>query len=110
MAISGEHGHTYDTTTVPILAALPVIDSVAVADVEPLLAAITPDRELHEPGKDLWKGPIELPSIDPFGDQANDVSAAAWLVATGTVWMDSFQPRQDTGSSQKIMEQSINGD
>ena len=35
----------------PVLAPVPVIDPVAVADVEALLAAILPDGELHEPGR-----------------------------------------------------------
>jgi hypothetical protein len=34
----------------PVFASMPVIEPVAVADVEALLAAIAPDRELHEPG------------------------------------------------------------
>jgi hypothetical protein len=54
-----------------------VIDPVAVADVEALLAAIPPDRVLHEPRKYLWVGVVELPSIDPLGNQANDIGAAA---------------------------------
>ena len=48
----------------PVLAPMPVIDPVAVADVEALLAAIPPDRELHEPGKDLREAAVELPSVD----------------------------------------------
>jgi hypothetical protein len=56
----------------PVLAPIPVIDPVAVADVEALLAAIPPDRELHELGKYLRKGAIELPGVDFAGDRAND--------------------------------------
>ena len=48
----------------PVLAPIPVIEPVAVADVEALLAAIPPDRELYEPGEDLREGTIELPSVD----------------------------------------------
>ena len=48
----------------PILAAVPIIEPVAVADIEPCLAAITPDGELHEPGKDLGEGPVELPGVE----------------------------------------------
>ena len=73
--------------TMPVLAPMPVIDPVAVADVEALLAAIPPDRELHEPGKDLGKAAVELPSVDLAGDQANDVGAAAWPVAAGAIRM-----------------------
>jgi hypothetical protein len=66
---------------------MPVIDSIAVADVEALLAAVAPDRELHESRKYLWKGPFELPSVDPLGDQTNDVGTPARLVAAWTVGM-----------------------
>ena len=93
-----------------ILTGLTVINSVAVANIEALLAAIPPDRELHEPRKDLWKGPIELPRVDFAGDQANDVSAAARLIAAGTVGMAGSEPPQDSGASQKIMDQGIGGD
>jgi hypothetical protein len=96
--------------TVLVLATIPIIDPVAVADVEPLLAAIPPDRELHEPGKYLRKIAIELPSVDLLGDETNDVGAAAWLVAAGTVGMGRFKPPHDSGSSQKIVNQGIDGD
>ena len=89
---------------------MPVIDAVAVANVEALLAAIPPDGELYEPGKYLRKGAVELPSIDPLGDQANDVGAATWPVATGAVRMGGFEPIQDTGSVQKVVYQGVNGD
>ncbi len=62
----------------PVLAPLPVIDSVAVADVEPLLAAITPDRELDEPGEDLRETAVELASVELTGNQPENVGAAAW--------------------------------
>jgi len=61
----------------PVLARLPVIDPVAVADVEALLAAIPPDRELYEPGEYLREGVIKLPSVNLAGDQPNDVGATA---------------------------------
>jgi hypothetical protein len=57
-----------------------------------LLAAIPPDRELYEPGKDLGEGSIELPSIDPLGGQANDVDAAARPVAGGAISMCGVKP------------------
>ncbi len=33
----------------PVLASMPVVEPVAVANIEALLAAIPPDRELDEP-------------------------------------------------------------
>jgi hypothetical protein len=56
---------------------MPVIDPVAVADVEALLAAIPPDCVLHEPRKHLREGAVELPGIDLAGNRPNDVGAAA---------------------------------
>jgi len=63
--------------TVPVLAPMPVIDPVAVADIEALLAAIPPDRVLHEPRKHLRKAAIELPRIDLVRNRPNDVGTAA---------------------------------
>ena len=91
----------------PILAPMPVIDPVAVADVEALLAAITPDRVLHEPRKYLWEAAVELPSIDVLGNQANDIGTAAWPVTAGTVKMGGLEPGQDPGSVQEIVDQGI---
>jgi hypothetical protein len=89
---------------------MPVVDPIAVADVEALLAAIAPDCELHEPRKYLRKIAIELPGVDFACDQANDVGAAAWPVTTGTVRVAGFEPPLDSGSSQKIVDQGIDRD
>ena len=43
----------------PVLAPMPVIEPVAVANVEALLAAIPPDRELDEPRENGREGRIE---------------------------------------------------
>jgi hypothetical protein len=45
--------------TVQIFATNLVIDPVAVADIEATLAAVPPDRELHEPGKGVREPRIE---------------------------------------------------
>jgi hypothetical protein len=96
--------------TVLVLAPVPVIEAVAVANVEALLAAIPPNGELYEPGKYLREGAVELPSIDPLGDQANDVGATARPVTIQAVRMGGFEPVQDTGSVQKVVYQGVNGD
>jgi hypothetical protein len=47
-----------------------VVDLVAIADVQPILGAIPPDRVLHEPREDFWKPPVELAGVNPLGDGA----------------------------------------
>ena len=75
----------------PVLAPMPVVEPVAVADVKALLAAIPPDRELHEPGKDLRKTAVELPSVDLAGNQPDNIGAAAWPVTARAVGMGSLE-------------------
>ena len=52
---------------IDVRARLPIIDPIAVADVEAGLGAVPPDRMLDEPRKRLRKPGIELPGIDPLG-------------------------------------------
>jgi hypothetical protein len=92
------------------LAPVPVIEPVAVADVEALLAAIAPNRELDEPGEDSRESWIERTSVDLLGSTANNFGAAAWPVAAGAVWVGSLGPRQDPGPMQKVMDQGIDRD
>jgi len=71
--------------TIDVRARLPIINPIAVADVEAGLGAIPPDRVLDEPGKRLRKTRIELPGIDTLGHGLYNVGAAASLVASRTV-------------------------
>ena len=68
-----------------VLAPLPVIEPVAVANVEALLAAIAPDGELDEPRENGREGRIERTGVDLLGSTGNDFGAAAWPVAAGAV-------------------------
>ena len=43
---------------IDIVARLPIIDPVAVADVEAELGAVPPDGVLHEPWEDHWESRI----------------------------------------------------
>ena len=94
----------------PVLAAMPVIDPVAIADVEALLAAVLPNRVLHEPREVGGEGAIEHTGVDFSGNAGNDIGAAAWPVAARAVRMGCLEPAQDPGPVQKIVDQGIDGD
>ena len=83
---------------VDVRARLPIINPIAVADVEARLGAIPPDRVLNKPGKRLRKTWVELPSIDPLRHGIYNVGAAARLVAGCTISRDSPDDSQ-TGVS-----------
>jgi hypothetical protein len=70
---------------VDVRARLPVIDPIAVADVEARLGAVPPDRVLDEPREWLRKPGIELPGINPLRHRLYNVGAAARLVAGCTI-------------------------
>ncbi len=82
----------------PVLAPLPVIEPVAIADIEPCLAAVPPDRVLHEPRKDLWEAAVELPGIDLVGNRPNNICAAAWPVTACAIGMGGVEPIQNPSS------------
>ena len=91
----------------PVFAPVAVIELVAVANVEALLAAIAPDCELDEPGEDLRKAAVELTSVDLAGDQPDNVGAATLPVTAGPVRVGGLEPRQDPGPVQKVVDQGI---
>ena len=95
---------------VDVRARLPIIDPIAVADVEAGLGAVPPDRVLDEPRKRLRKPGIELPGLDPLRHGINNVGAAANLVAGCTIGMVGLEPCQDAGADQKVVHQGVDGD
>jgi hypothetical protein len=97
-------------STIQVVAALDIIDAIAVADIEPIPGAVLPDRVLDEPGKSLRKRWIELPGVDPLGDGLNDVGAAAGPVASQAVQMVRVEPSQNAGPVQKVVNQRVDGD
>ena len=90
---------------VDVRARLPIIDSIAVADVEARLGAVPPNRVLNEPRKRLRETGIELPGIDPLRHGLYNVGAAASLVAGCTIRMVGVEPCQDAGTDQKVVHQ-----
>ena len=95
---------------IDILARLPIIDPVAVADVEAELGAVPPDGMLHEPWENGQEGRIEGPGVDLLSHQGNNVSAAAWPVAPRAIGVFSLEPIQDPGAVQEIVHQGVDGD
>ena len=79
---------------IDIVTRSPVIDPVAVADVEAELGAVPPDGVLHEPRKKGRERRIESPGVDLLGHQGNNVGAAAWPVAASTIEMVGAEPGQ----------------
>jgi hypothetical protein len=70
-----------------IATAFPVVNLIAVADVQPLLGAVPPDRVLNEPRKRPGKLAVELPGVDLLGDRLDDVGAAVLLgIRPKTLW------------------------
>jgi hypothetical protein len=87
-----------------------IIDLIAVADVEALLGAVSPDRVLNEPRKRPRKPAVELPGVDLLGNRVDDVSAAAGPVAGEAVGMVGPEPVQNASPVQEIVDQGIDGD
>src|ERR1039457_3654412 len=95
---------------VSILAGVPVVNTVAVANVQIALRAVPPDRVLHEPGKGLRECSVERPGIDPGRNRSYNVGTAIWPVAGGTIGMFGTEPVQDAGAVQEVVHQRVNGD
>ena len=94
---------------IDVRARLPIINPIAVADVEARLGAVPPDRVLDEPRKRLRKPGIELPGIDPLRHGIYNVGAAASLVAGCTIRMVGLESCQDAGADQKVVHQGVDG-
>ncbi len=60
-----------------VVATLSIFDPIAVADIEPVLGAVPPNRGLNEPGEGCGEFGVELSSIDRFGDPLDDLGAPA---------------------------------
>ena len=71
--------------TIDIVARLPVIDPVAVANVEARLGAVPPNGVLHEPRKNRREGRVEFAGVDLKRHLANDVGAATGPITGGAV-------------------------
>ena len=92
---------------VQIFATNPVIDPIAVADIEATLAAVPPDRELHEPGKGVREPRIERSRVNVVGNALDQVGAAMQSVASRPVGIVSIEPVQDASAMQEIMHERV---
>ena len=96
--------------TVDVVTRLAVIDAVPIADIEPGLGAVPPDRMLHEPRKHRRERRVESPGVDPLGHSFDDLSAAAWPVAGRAIGMGGAETVQDAGAVQKVVNERVDGD
>jgi hypothetical protein len=97
-------------STIDVVAAEPVVDPIAITDVEPALGAIAPDGTLDEPREGLWERWVEHPRVDLAGNPLDDVATAARLIARGPIWVVSVEPLQDPRSVQKIVYEGVDHD
>src|SRR6266436_9322024 len=96
--------------TIDIVAAVGIINPVAVAYVEPVLGAVPPDRVLHEPREGLRESRVELAGINSHGDRLDNVGATTGPVAARPVRVVGIEPTQNACANQKIVDQRIYGD
>ena len=87
-----------------------IIDLIAVADVETLLGAVSPDRVLNEPRERPGEPAVELPRVDLLSDRLDDFGAAARPVTADPIGVVGPKPVQDAGPVQEIVHQSVDRD
>ena len=93
-----------------VFAALFIVDPIAIADVEPVLSAIPPDRALDKSRKFCGKARVEFSRVNSRRDQLENRGASAWLIAPDAVRVLGAKSLQDPGTMQVIMDQSVDGD
>src|SRR5438477_5631619 len=89
--------------TVALLACRPIIDTVAVAAVEPGSGAKPPNRVLDEPWKVGGVGGVEPACIDAAGNPLDNRGAPAWAIAAGAVQVLGLQPTKNAGAMQEVV-------
>ena len=96
--------------TVRVVAALVIINAIAIANVTAIGCAVVPDGMLKEPRKDRWKLTIENACIDLLRQVFNDLCAAAGRITGCSIGMLSVTARQDPRAMQKIVHQRVDSD
>ena len=69
------------------LAGLPVVNSVAVAQVQAVACAKPPDGVLYKPREPLRKYVVQGARIDTAGHGPDDLGAATWAVTSSAISM-----------------------
>lgn len=87
-----------------------VVNSVAIAQIEPFRGAISPDGMLDKPREYFWKVRIEGTGISPVCGTSDDLGTAAPGVAGRAIPMGNAAALQNAGAVQEIVDQRVNGD
>jgi hypothetical protein len=92
------------------LAPFAIINSVAIAQIETICGAISPDGVLDEPRECLRKARIESPGINPVCGSPDNLGTASRCVTGRTIPMRNATGFQDAGAMQEIVDQRVNDD
>ena len=100
------HGHVAGAVAAAAIP-VPVVDLIAVADVQLRLSAEAPDRVLNEAGEEGWKCPVVGACVDLASQALNEGCASSRGVAGRSEGMVGFQPPQDPGSVEEVMNEAV---
>jgi hypothetical protein len=93
-----------------ILAPLTNIDPVAVANVQSFLGAEPPYGELHVSRKITRELFVKFSRVYPSRYLLDNFCTSVLFVATLTVWMLRFAPRENSRSVEKLVTQCVDSD
>lgn len=92
------------------LAGFSIVNSVAVAEIQTIGRAQTPDRVLRESCKLSWERGVNGACVDPIGDGSDDFGATALPITGGTVSMRLAAVIKNTRPKEKVMDEGIDSD
>src|SRR5437870_1360563 len=96
--------------TIDVVAAGVVVDAIAVAHVEPVVCAVSPDPVLHEPWESLRKARVEPAGVNLLGNSLNDVGTTIGSITGGPIRMVSIEPAKNARANQKVVDQRVDRD
>jgi hypothetical protein len=89
---------------------LGVINSVAIAEIETIRGAVSPDGVLDKAREYFWKPRIEEARINPICGGSDYLGTATLGVAGRAIPMGSAAAFQNAGAVQEIVYQGVDGD